>query len=75
MFKEPIRTENKTVPASYNTSLDTANTARVVWRNYFTDTNLVALIDSALANNQELNIARQEIEIAANEVRAKKKER
>ena len=74
LFKEPIRTENKTVPSSYNTSLDTTNTARVIWRNYFTDPNLVALIDTALNNNQELNITRQEIDIARNEVRAKKGE-
>lgn len=74
LFKEPLRTENKTVPSSYNTSLDTTNTARVVWRNYFTDKNLIALIDTALANNQELNITRQEIEIARNEVKAKKGE-
>ena len=74
LFKEPIRTENKTVPSSYHTSQDTTNTARVIWRNYFTDTNLIALIDTALKNNQELNITRQEIEIARNEVKAKKGE-
>ncbi len=74
MFKEPIRAENKTVPASYYGSQDTTNTARVLWRNYFTDAYLVALIDTALANNQELNITRQEIDIARNEVKAKKGE-
>lgn len=74
LFKEPIRTENKTVPSTYNSSLDTTNTAHVVWRNYFTDANLIALIDTALKNNQELNITRQEIEIARNEVKAKKGE-
>jgi multidrug efflux system outer membrane protein len=74
MFKAPIRTENKKVPASYSTSQDTTNTAKVVWRNYFTDANLITLIDTALANNQELNITRQEIDIARNEVKAKKGE-
>src|SRR5690242_6008738 len=74
LFKEPIRTENKSVPSTYNTSLDTTNTARVIWRNYFTDKNLIALIDTALANNQELNITKQEIEIARNEVKARKGE-
>lgn len=74
LFKEPIRIENKTVPSSYRTSLDTTNTARVVWRNYFTDNNLIALIDTALKNNQELNITLQEINIARNEVKAKKGE-
>lgn len=74
LFKEPIKTENKTVPASYNTSADTTNTAKVKWRNYFNDPYLTALIDTALKNNQELNITMQEIEIARNEVRAKKGE-
>lgn len=74
MFKEPIRTENKTVPKSYNTSVDTTNSAKIVWRKYFTDQNLVALIDTALKNNQELNIMMQEIEVARNEVKAKKGE-
>lgn len=68
------RTENKTVPASYNSSQDTANTARLSWKQYFTDTCLNALIDTALKNNQELNITLQEIEIAGNEVRARKGE-
>jgi outer membrane protein, multidrug efflux system len=74
LFKEPIRTENKSVPAHYNSPADTTNTAHVKWRDYFTDTNLVALIDTALKNNQELNITLQEINIARNEVRAKRGE-
>ncbi len=74
LFKEPIKTENKNVPDAFNISQDTTNTARVKWRNYFTDTNLIALIDTALKNNQELNITMQEINIARNEVKAKKGE-
>jgi NodT family efflux transporter outer membrane factor (OMF) lipoprotein len=66
------KTENKTVPASYNTSKDTVNTAKVKWKDFFTDSNLTALIDTALKNNQELNIVLQEINIAQNEVRARK---
>jgi multidrug efflux system outer membrane protein len=74
LFKEPIKKETTSTPSSYNNSLDTINSANVVWRNYFTDKNLVALIDTALKNNQELNITLQEIEIARAEVRAKKGE-
>ncbi|HLP20097.1 MAG TPA: efflux transporter outer membrane subunit [Chitinophagales bacterium] len=74
MFKEPLRVENRNVPASYNASLDTVNSARIVWRNYFTDPNLVSLIDTALKNNQELNITMQEINIARNEVKARQGE-
>lgn len=68
------RTENKNVPASFGTSTDTLNSATVQWRQFFTDPDLINLIDTALKNNQELNITLQEIEIAKNEIRAKKGE-
>lgn len=68
------KTENKTVPASYTGSQYTTTAADVQWRDYFTDPNLIALIDTALKNNQELNITLQEIEISRNEIRAKKGE-
>ncbi|MES2727339.1 MAG: TolC family protein [Bacteroidota bacterium] len=69
------KTENKKVPGSYdNNSPDSTNTAKVKWQKYFTDPFLNSLIDSALKNNQELNITLQEIEIARNEVRARKGE-
>ncbi|ARS35513.1 TolC family protein [Pontibacter actiniarum] len=68
------RTANTTVPASFNNSQDTINTATLQWKEYFTDPNLIALIDTALSNNQELNITLQEIEISRNEVRARKGE-
>lgn len=65
-------TEKKPMPESFGKSSDTTNTAAVQWRKFFTDPNLVALIDQAVQNNQELQITLQEIEIAKNEVRAKK---
>lgn len=68
------KTEDKTVPASYISSQDTINTAKVKWKDFFTDPNLAALIDTALKNNQELNIILQEINIAKNEIRARKGE-
>lgn len=68
------KTEITTTPGSFNNIQDTTNTAKVKWRDFFTDPNLVALIDTALRNNQELNITLQEIEIARNEVRARKGE-
>ncbi len=74
LFKEPLKVENKSVPKSFNTSSDTFNTAKIKWRNYFTDSNLVMLIDTALRNNQELNITMQEIQVARNEIRARKGE-
>lgn len=67
------RTENKKVPVNYGSNnSDTINVANMNWRKYFNDQNLICLIDTALKNNQELNIVMQEINIAKNEVRAKK---
>jgi NodT family efflux transporter outer membrane factor (OMF) lipoprotein len=68
------RTENKAVPTSYSNTQDSTNTAKIKWKEFFTDPNLSALIDTALRNNQELNIILQEINIAKNEVRARKGE-
>jgi NodT family efflux transporter outer membrane factor (OMF) lipoprotein len=68
------RTENKVVPVRFNNSQDSTNSASIKWRTFFTDPNLTALIDTALINNQELNITLQEIEISKNEIRAKKGE-
>ncbi len=61
-------TENKTVPATYGTGTDTSNMAVIPWRQFFTDKNLVNLIDTALVRNQELNITLQEIEMVKNDV-------
>ena len=62
------RTENKTMPNDYGAAKDSANASRMKWREYFGDPYLLALIDTALRNNQELNITLQEIEIAKNEI-------
>jgi NodT family efflux transporter outer membrane factor (OMF) lipoprotein len=66
----------KYVPTSFqdNTNGDSTSLADIKWRDYFSDANLATLIDSALKNNQELNITLQEIEIARNEARARKGE-
>ncbi len=48
--------------------------ASINWRHFFSDPDLVSLIETALANNQEFNIAIQDIEIAANEVKEKQSE-
>ncbi|GAL62497.1 RND efflux system outer membrane lipoprotein [Algibacter lectus] len=70
-----IREANMSTPEGYqNQSLDTINTASINWKNYFTDPNLTALIDTALANNQELNMMLQQINLAKNEIKARKGE-
>jgi NodT family efflux transporter outer membrane factor (OMF) lipoprotein len=58
----------------YNDSPDSTNTAKISWKDYFTDPYLNALIDTALRNNQELNIVLQDIQVARNDVRARKGE-
>lgn len=64
----------KEAPAVFENNTDTASSGNVKWRDFFTDKYLVALIDTALRNNQELNITLQEIEIARNEIRIRKGE-
>lgn len=68
------KNENKTTPTTFANNSDTANVANIKWKDYFKDQYLTNLIDTALQNNQELNITLQEIEIARNEVRARKGE-
>lgn len=60
------------MPSRYRNEKDTTNTGVEKWHRFYTDPYLVALIDSALKNNQELNIIRKEIEVARNEVKEKK---
>jgi len=66
------------VPKKYETpqlldnNLGTVGSAGYIsWRKFFSDPYLVSLIETALANNQEFNIALQDIAIAANEVKEK----
>lgn len=68
------KTANKNVPDQFYGNRDTTNTALIDWGNYFKDPYLNALIDTALAHNQELNIVLQEISIHQSEVRDKKGE-
>ncbi|MFV8370126.1 TolC family protein [Flavobacterium sp. LB2R40] len=63
---------NSPIPESFGSNRDSTNTAAIQWGNFFKDKNLIALIDTALQNNQELMITLQEIEIAKNEIRIKK---
>jgi multidrug efflux system outer membrane protein len=63
------RTENRSVPESFGTSRDSSSVAATQWRTFFASKDLTNLIDTALKNNQELNITLQDIEIAKNDVR------
>lgn len=68
------KTESSNLPTAFVNTADSSNSAKLSWREYFADADLVALIDSALNNNQELNITLQEIEISRNEIKARKGE-
>jgi NodT family efflux transporter outer membrane factor (OMF) lipoprotein len=69
------KTENRNTPATYNGGIsDSTNVAKIKWKEFFTDPKLEALIDTALLNNQELNLTLQEIEISRNEINARKGE-
>lgn len=63
---------NAGLPGSYAKNTDTTNVSNLRWRDYFKDAKLVALIDEALKNNQELNITLQEVEMAQNDIRIRK---
>jgi outer membrane protein, multidrug efflux system len=68
------RAERKELPSAYADTQDSTNIANLKWRQYFDDPYLTALIDTALQNNQELNIVLQEIAISRNEIRVRKGE-
>jgi len=76
IFNDIGKVEKKDIPSKFADSLpvDSTNMADWNWKKLFTDPNLVALIDTALIRNQELNIILQEIDVAKNEVRLAKGE-
>lgn len=71
-----VRDEKKDLPEQFANvvSRDTTNSAQMKWKVFFDDSNLIALIDTALVNNQELNILLQQVDMAKNEIQARKGE-
>lgn len=65
------REPDKSVPADWGAPADERNSAAADWHTFFTDPNVVSLIEDALQRNQELNIALQEILVADSEVLAR----
>lgn len=63
------KNEAQHIPASFGNNNDSTNISTVQWRNFFTDPNLIDLIDTALKNNQELMITLQEVQIAKSDIR------
>lgn len=52
------------IPSDYPERLDSANAAGINWRQYFSDSTLSSLIDTALENNLDLRMAMQRIEVS-----------
>ena len=67
------KTSNVVLPNTFGQGrTDSTSMATLPVKTFFSDQNLLNLIDSALQNNQELNITLQEIEIARNEILMRK---
>lgn len=70
-----LKENDQSVPEQFQPgTYDTTSVAKINWEKYFGDEQLIQLIDSALANNQELNIVLQEIAISKSEVLEKQGE-
>lgn len=68
------RPPNRVVPDTFAGLSDTRNSGLIPWRDFFKDAHLVALVDAALQQNQELNLAIQETVVANAEVMARRGE-
>lgn len=63
------------LPAQYSgkaAAADTQSSASVSWKEFFQDKNLVSLIDTAVANNKEIQMMAQRISMAQNEIQARR---
>ena len=81
LSQNPPREPERSLPKSYGaaenvppTSGPAEGTGQSKWDAFFKDPNLTGLIETALKNNQELNIQLQEIILAQTEVMARKGE-
>jgi len=69
------RPPSRAVPDTFaGQGADTQNSGLIAWRDFFQDTHLVALVDAALKQNQELNLAIQETVVANAEAMARRGE-
>lgn len=70
-----LKVANTTMPSKYvDQATESTNSAQLKWKDFFKDEYLTKLIDTALTNNQELRIMMQQIDVAQNEVKARKGE-
>jgi len=69
-----MRDVSQATPDTYIGNTDSTTLADISWREFFKDSSLTKLIDSAFVNNQELNINLMELTIGNNEIMARKGE-
>lgn len=62
----------KPIPESFAHTKDLTNSATIDWRQFFSDTTLIGLIDTALENNLDLLMTLQRIEVARANLRLSK---
>ena len=67
-----LNTAKKNIPQSYSSNADSSNSGELNWKEFFTDTVLISLIDTALKNNYDLLMTLQKIEVAKNDIRLSK---
>lgn len=69
-LKTDLAISENEIPTSFQKKEDTTNIADIQWRDYFVDPLLEKLIDTAIGNNIDLQMALQRIEISRSSVRA-----
>ncbi len=62
----------KPIPESFANRKDSANSATINWRQFFSDTTLIGLIDTALENNLDILMTLQKIEVARADLRLRR---
>jgi outer membrane protein, multidrug efflux system len=64
---KPLKTADsnkvKKIPEAYSSTIDSLNSANINWKQYFSDTYLITLIEEAINNNMDLLMALQKIEV------------
>lgn len=73
-FKTKTKSNTDSEGQAEDSKTEEESSANTYWKEYFMDPDLITLIDQAFKNNQELKILEQEINIADNEVMARRGE-
>lgn len=68
-LQQPPPKDSRTMPHTFAGSTDTTSDATISWKAFFNDSYLTELIDTALANNWDLDIALQRIQMSRSNIR------